>query len=34
VAPELHTTSFFGPIEVVHSASRLLDRTGRAPPIA
>ena len=34
VAPELHTTPFIGAIEVVHSASRVLDRTGRAPPLA
>ena len=34
VAPELHTTLFVRPIEVLHSASRLLDRTGRAPPLA
>jgi hypothetical protein len=34
VAPELHTTSVVRSIEVAHSASRLLDRTGRAPPLA
>jgi hypothetical protein len=34
VAPELHTTQVVRAIEVVHSASRLFDRTGRAPPLA
>jgi hypothetical protein len=34
VAPELHTTPFVGSIEILHTASRLLDRTGRAPPVA
>jgi len=34
VAPELHVALLVGLTEVVHSASRLLDRTGRAPPLA
>jgi hypothetical protein len=34
VAPELHLAPLVGLTEVAHSASRLLDRTGRAPPLA
>jgi hypothetical protein len=34
VAPELHTTPIVRSIEVAHSASRPLERTGRAPPLA
>lgn len=34
VAPELHTTPVVRSIEIARSASRLLDRTGRAPPLA
>ena len=34
VAPDLHTTPIVRLIPLAQSASRLLDRTGRAPPLA